>query len=109
MNADALSRNPIEQICMTQSLYNKIQECSDNKKSNCRNIKPQPLKLSPQKGSMIEEPEPECKGIETRGTTSTEGEGVPFTRKAITRISFYITHCRSRNTSKTQKQTSICR
>lgn len=88
VNADALSRNPV-QICMIQPALDEIKECPEDEEARIRNANPQPLKLSPQKGSMIEESEPECNiGMQTRGATSTEGESIPFSRKELQESSF---------------------
>lgn len=63
MNADTLSRNPVEHICMIQPLFDEIEEYEDedpeDEESRIRNANPQRLKLSPRKGSMMDEPEPE--------------------------------------------------
>lgn len=88
VNADALSRNPTNQICMIQPSFDEIKECPEDDESRLRNANPQFLKSSPRKGSMIDESEPECKGMQTRGTTLTEGESIPFTRRELRELPF---------------------
>lgn len=89
VNADALSRNPVEQICMVRPSLDEIEECPEDEEVRIRNANPRPLKPPPQEGSMIPESEPECRTeVRTRRATSTEGDSIPFTRKELRQPSF---------------------
>lgn len=44
VNADALSRNPVEQIYMIQPQFDEIEECPEDEEARRRNANPQPLK-----------------------------------------------------------------
>jgi len=69
---------------MIPPLFYEIKECSEDEESRIRNANPQPLPSSSRRGSMIEEPEPECEStMQTGKAISTEGESVPFTRKEL--------------------------
>ena len=57
VNADALSRNPI-QICTIQPSFDEIGDCLEDKEAHIRNTNPRPLPSSPRRGLMIEESEP---------------------------------------------------
>lgn len=88
VNVKALSRNPVEQICIIQPSFTQVKECSDDESARIQNANPQPLKLSPQRGSMRKELEPECTEVQTRRATLTNRKSIPFTRKELQELSF---------------------
>ena len=58
----------------------KLRNVQKMKKQD-KGINSRPLPLSPRSGTMIEEPEPEVSGTQTRNANKSEGESIPFTKK----------------------------
>ncbi|RLU20776.1 hypothetical protein DMN91_007390 [Ooceraea biroi] len=56
--------------------------------ARARQANPQPLKSSPRRGSMWEEPEPICRGVRTRQAAASDGDSIPFTRKELQELLF---------------------
>lgn len=82
-NTDTLSRNSSTNIYPIHSQYDEIEECPEDEEARQRNANLNFLTLSPRKGMMRKELEPELLGTRTRSTNKSEGMSIPFTRKEL--------------------------